>query len=379
MFNFSKVNFCKICGKGKVTKILGVCVDCIRDRFEDSLPYILEAHRKSREKYGLPAKPPKTNGGILCNLCSNECRIGVGEKGFCGIRENVNGKFKSLVRPDRAVLYTYPDSHPTNCCASWFCPAGTGLGYPKYAYRNGVEFGYYNLAVFFYGCNFNCLFCQNSSHKNFGEGYIVSIDEFVEEALRNPYYSCICYFGGSPEPQLPFAIKASKRILESINGKRIMRICFEWNGCGNSKLVREAAELAFTSGGNLKFDLKAYSTNLSLALSGVPNDRAYKNFEMVARDFYEKRKDVPMLTATTLLVPWYVDHVEVENIAKFIAEINPEIPYSLLVFHPEFMMKDLPITPPEQVKRCYEAAKKYLKNVHIGNLHLLRIYNVHNI
>ncbi|MCX8175702.1 MAG: radical SAM protein [Candidatus Bathyarchaeota archaeon] len=355
---------------------MGVCANCIRDKFENSLPYILEACRKSREKYGLPVKPPKTTGGIPCNLCSNECVIGVGEKGFCGIRENVDGKLKTFSKPDKALLYTYPDKHPTNCCASWFCPAGTGLGYPKYAYNNGAELGYYNLAVFFYGCNFNCLFCQNTSHKNFMEGFTVSVENFVEEVLRNQNYSCICYFGGSPEPQLPFAIEASKKVLEAIGGKRIMRICFEWNGCGNPKLVREAAELAFTSGGNLKFDLKTYNVNLSLALSGVSNDRAYKNFEMVAKDFYEKRKGIPVLTATTLLVPWYVDNVEVENIAKFIAEINPEIPYSLLVFHPEFMMKDLPITPPEQVKRCYEAAKRYLKNVHIGNLHLLRIYNL---
>jgi len=31
----------------------------------------------------------------------------------------------------------------------------------------------------------------------------------------------------------------------------------------------------------------------------------------------------------------------------------------------------LPITPKSQVKRCYEAAKRYLKHVNIGNKHLL--------
>ena len=150
-----------------------------------------------------------------------------------------------------------------------------------------------------------------------------------------------------------------------------MRICFEWNGCGNPKLVRQAAELAFESGGNIKFDLKAYTPSMSLALSGVPNKRAYENFEMVAREFYGERRDVPVLTATTLLVPGYVDEVEVEGIARFISELDPEIPYSLLVFHPDYYMSDLPITPKRQVEKCYQAARKYLKRVNIGNLHLL--------
>jgi len=34
-------------------------------------------------------------------------------------------------------------------------------------------------------------------------------------------------------------------------------------------------------------------------------------------------------------------------------------------------MNDLPITHKEIVFKCYERAKKYLKNVHIGNIHLL--------
>ena len=364
---------CKVCGREDVNiaEILGVCVDCIREKPEKVYPYIFEAHRKSRVKYGLPAKPPKTMGGIPCNLCSNECVIGKGEKGFCGLRENVDGKLKSLANSNQAVLYTYPDPHVTNCCAAWFCPAGTGLGYPKYAYTKSAEIGYYNFAVFFYGCNFNCLFCQNSSHKRFDEGYVVKIDRFVQQVLEDKRYSCICYFGGSPEPQLSFAVKASKKILEEKDEKRIVRICFEWNGCGNPKLVREAAQLALESGGNIKFDLKAFNPDLALALSGVPNRRAFENFELIAKEFYGERKDVPVLTATTLLVSGYVDHVEVEQIAKFIADLNPEIPYSLLVFHPDFQMRDLTITPIKQVKLCLEVAKKHLKKVHVGNLHLL--------
>jgi pyruvate formate lyase activating enzyme len=230
--------------------------------------------------------------------------------------------------------------------------------------------GFANYAVFFYGCNFDCLFCQNASHKNIPSSQTTTLRTLITQIRGDQTYSCVCYFGGSPEPQLPFAIKTSQTFLEE-NPDRIIRVCFEWNGCGNPKLVRRAAKLSLESGGNIKFDLKCIDENLSLALSGVSNKRAYENFEMVAREFYEQRSSIPLLTATTLLVPGYVDALEVEGIASFIADLNPEIPYSLLVFHPDFLMSDLPVTPKNQVKECYKTAKRHLKQVHIGNIGLL--------
>jgi pyruvate formate lyase activating enzyme len=196
------------------------------------------------------------------------------------------------------------------------------------------------------------------------------LKEFISQVNSNLRCSCLCYFGGSPEPQLPFAINASKAILEE-KSNRIVRICFEWNGCGNPQLAHKAAELSFRSGGNIKFDLKCFNPNLSLSLSGVQNKLAYENFESIARNFYEKRLITPVLTATTLIVPGYIDAEEIELIARFISDLNPEIPYSLLLFHPDFYMSDLPFTSKRQLKNCLKAAKKYLKNVHVGNIQLL--------
>ena len=77
------------------------------------------------------------------------------------------------------------------------------------------------------------------------------------------------------------------------------------------------------------------------------------------------------MSACTLLVPGYVNHEEVEQIAKFISEINTNIPYSLLIFHGDYQMRDLPITSRKQAEKCLEVAKKYLENVHLGNKFLL--------
>jgi len=363
---------CSVCHSKKnyVARSLGVCSDCIREKADLVSPLVQSAHQLSRSRHKLPPYPPKTPNGIRCALCSNECSIGIGEYGYCGLRANVEGKAKSTVNTETALLYAYEDPHVTNCCGSWFCPAGTGCGYPRFAKKPGPEYGYENLAVFFYGCNFDCLFCQNSSHKNIDSANKIEKEDFKRIVEDEERLTCICYFGGSPEPQLPFAISASREIIES-EPKRLLRVCFEWNGCGNKTLVRQTAELATQTGGNLKFDLKCFDENLSKALCGVSNRRAFENFKMVAREFLNSGVTVPNLTATTLLVPGYVDAKEVDSIAQFIASLNAEIPYSLLVFHPDFEMCDLPVTPAEQARSCYSAAKRHLRNVHVGNLHLL--------
>lgn len=348
---------CKICQKETefLASALRICLNCIREKPKEALYLIQKAHTFSRKKFNLPPFPPKTKKGVKCNLCANECEMGEREKSFCGLRENKNGKLESKVSENFGLLYAYFDPIPTNCCASWFCPASK------------EALGQNNLAVFFYGCSFDCLFCQNWSHKLIDKAPKISIDELLKLALSPSVY-CVCFFGGSPEPQLPFVINFSEKILE----KRKIRICFEWNGSSNEKLVKKVAEIALKSGGIIKFDLKAFDENLNYALCGVSNKRTYKNFEIIAKEFLPKAKH-QMLTATTLLVPGYIDKNEVEKISKFIASLNPEIPYSLLVFFPAFEMSDLPITPKKLAFECFGVAKKYLKNVNLGNIHLLGI------
>lgn len=362
-----------MCGTSTVVgRSIGICINCFRkNKDENVLKEISETHKKYRKIYGLPPEPPRSPDGIKCNLCSNNCSIGEGEAGYCGIRRNIGGKLVSRTSNDTALLHYYLDAHVTNCCASWFCPAGTGKWYPNYSCRIGPEHGYYNLAIFFYGCNFDCLFCQNYNHKEIKNADIVRSSELVNITLNNSLITCWCFFGGSPEPQLPFAINTARKVLQAKRTNRVLRICFEWNGCGNPHLAMRAAELAYQSGGNIKFDLKCWDEELSIALSGVSNREAFKNFEAIARKFPIEKDHPPTICATTLLVPGYVDSVEVAAIADFIASIDPEIPYSLLIFHPEFAMYDLPVTPVKQVQECLMAARSKLKNIWIGNIHLL--------
>ncbi len=349
---------CDACGReGLISRELGLCYECVKSA---PLKRLLAPHWRVREALGLPLEAPKAEAGIPCNLCSNGCLIPEGGRGYCGLRGNRGGKLAQVMGPDEALAHTYYDPLPTNCCAAWFCEP-----------CQGATSSSYNLAVFYFGCNFDCLFCQNAHHKYLAEGTKISSDEFVSQTLH-PGVRCVCHFGGSPEPQFPFALRASEAAFrEAQHRRRELRICWEWNGCGNPGLVRRAAELSLESGGTIKFDLKAWDERLSLALSGVSNRRAYENFAMIAREYLPRAKH-HLLTATTLLVPGYVDENEVGKIAEFIASLDPGIPYSLLIFHGDFAMADLGITPLEQAIRCYLAAKAAgLKKVNVGNLHLL--------
>ena len=76
--------------------------------------------------------------------------------------------------------------------------------------------------------------------------------------------------------------------------------------------------------------------------------------------------------ASTLLVSGYVDQEEVAGIAALISSLDPDIPYVLLAFHPDFLMTDLPATSKRQAMECLEAAKAAgLNRVRLGNIHLL--------
>jgi pyruvate formate lyase activating enzyme len=273
--------------------------------------------------------------------------------------------------PREAVLDWYHDPLPTNCCADWVCPGGSDCGYPRYSHARGPERGYKNLAVFYYGCTFDCLFCQNWQWRlGLLAGRRVSALDLAQAVDAST--SCICYFGGDPTPQLAHAVRTSRLAIRHAKQEgRILRICWETNGGMNRRLLRSMADLSIESGGCIKFDLKAYDLSLHRALCGVDNGRTLDNFSYLA-DRIGERPEIPLLIAATLLIPGYIDTREVGSLAGFIASLNPDIPYVLLAFHPCFEMNDLPNTSQDQAERCYEEARAAgLKNVRIGNLHLL--------
>jgi pyruvate formate lyase activating enzyme len=137
------------------------------------------------------------------------------------------------------------------------------------------------------------------------------------------------------------------------------------------KLLEDVADSALVSGGCIKFDLKAWNETLHIALTGATNRRTLENFEQLAK-WIPLRPEPPLLIASTLMVPGYIDAQEVGRIAELIESLDPEIPYTLLAFHPEYKMSDLAATSRKQAQECLDAARQAgLRRVRVGNMHLL--------
>ncbi|HEX2982625.1 MAG TPA: AmmeMemoRadiSam system radical SAM enzyme, partial [Ignavibacteriales bacterium] len=83
---------------------------------------------------------PAENGKVLCTLCPRYCTIGLGQAGFCYIRQNIDGK-----------LYS----------AGYGKPTGFGLDPVEKKPLNHFYPGTQILSFGTAGCNLGCKFCQN--------------------------------------------------------------------------------------------------------------------------------------------------------------------------------------------------------------------------
>ncbi len=347
-------NRCQVCGKSSrlVPAVLSACVDCIRTRPGEALPPILEAHAGIRREFDLPPAPPRTAGGIKCPLCVNACVLGAGELGLCGLRTAREGRLVHLAgTPQGALVSWYDDPLPTNCVAAWVC-------------EGSRQRGKVNLAVFYEACTFDCVSCQNWHFRLKRPPGRISAGELAAQAHRRTF--CVCYFGGDPTPQMPHALATSRLLAD-----QGVTVCWETNGSMHPRFLDQAVDLSLRTGGCVKFDLKALDENLHLALTGVSNRRTLENLRRAARRTPE-RPDPPLVVASTLLVPGYVDAEEVGRIAEFLAAIDPDLPYALLGFHPHFFIPDLPRTSVRHAEEAEAAARAAgLTRVRVGNRHLL--------
>ena len=347
---------CALCGRRStlISGALGLCVRCIRRDAGGALPITEGAHALARQRYGLPVSPPRTEGGVSCKICARACRIGENQHGFCGLRTVRDGHLVHIAgTAAKGLLEWYRDPLPTNCVADWVC-AGSR------------QIGRHNLAVFYQSCTLDCLFCQNWHFREVSPEHsrAISASELADAA--NAHTFCVCFFGGDPASQMPHALAAGRRLAEAG-----IIVCWETAGTPNPKLLDHAVELSLRTGGCIKFDLKSLDEALHIALTGASNRRTLENFARVASRCAE-RPEPPLLIASTLLVPGYIDAAEVERIARFVAGLDQDIPYALLGFAPRFYMKDLPPTSLHHAEEAMAAARRAgLNNVRIGNRHLL--------
>ncbi|HPF56355.1 MAG TPA: radical SAM protein, partial [Clostridiales bacterium] len=99
-----------------------------------------------------------------------------------------------------------------------------------------------------------------------------------------------------------------------------------------------------------------------------------KFYDLVKGDFETVKQTIALsaqqchVEVTTLVIPGLNDDPkEIEDEAKWLASVNPEIPLHLSRFFPRYKMNDHRSTPIETIYDLRNIAAKYLKYVFFGN------------
>lgn len=171
-----------------------------------------------------------------------------------------------------------------------------------------------------------------------------------------PARNIVAFTGGDLGCQPEFYARATEGIK---NLGENLWVLFETNGYGlspeNLDMLKSAGLDAFW------LDVKAYDPETHRRLTGASNEWILKlPAEMVARGF--------VLEVSSLYIPGWVETGQLESIASLLATVDPEIPFTILAFFPEYMMKDVPSPSLDSMIKAYQAVKGAgLKRVRLGN------------
>ena len=278
-------------------------------------------------------------GNVECYLCNHHCRITDGEFGVCGMRENRMGRLYTHAYGELIAAHVDPIEKK-----------------PLYHFLPGTS----SFSVATMGCNFKCSFCQNwqisqISKRDGGpaESYRMRPEEVVQMALDRQCRS-ISYTYTEPTIFFEYAYEISR--LASHAG---LANVFVTNGY----MTTEALEVIAPYLDAANVDLKSF------------RDEFYRKtcrgrLEPVLESIRFMKKLGIWIEVTTLVVPGVNDtEEELGNIAHFLAEVDPDIPWHLSRFHPDYRMQDIAATAPEVLLRAYSIGKSAgLRYIYLGNV-----------
>ena len=278
------------------------------------------------------------NKNVKCALCAHRCLIRPGKRGICGVRENRDGVLYSLVYRKLIAQHVDPiEKKPL------FHVLPGSLSY----------------SVATVGCNFKCSFCQNAdisqmpADMNRITGHDVAPETLVEDAVKNRCRSIAYTY---TEPTIYFEYAYDTAVLAE---KSDLLNVFVSNGY----MTGECLDSIGTTLHAANVDLKSF------------RDEYYKSL-CKARlqpvlDTLKKMKEMGIwIEVTTLLIPGENDsEQEIRDIARFLADLGPEIPWHISRFYPQYRYLSTGPTPSGTVQKARDIGfEEGLKFVYTGNL-----------
>ena len=276
-------------------------------------------------------------GRVRCTACARYCNIPEGKIGFCGIRQNLNGKLNLLVYGRITASHVDPIEKK-----------------PLTHYLPGTRI----FSISTTGCSWSCSYCQNydMSQRRVVEGTHVTPEQIVRLTKQ---YGCqsIAYTYNEPTIFLEFAHDVG-----ALARKEGLYNAFVSNGYA----TREAVKMMNNFLDAITVDFKGSGeTNFLRRNVGIPDAGP------VYQTLLDLKKNTKVhIEITDLIVPKIGDNLqEARKLSRWIYDnLGPDTPVHFLRFHPDFKLSHLPWTPVETLERHHEIAKaEGLKYVYIGN------------
>ena len=276
---------------------------------------------------------------VECCLCNHRCQIVPPKFGTCGVRQNREGKLYTHVFGEVIAAHIDPiEKKPLY----HFLPKTTS----------------FSIATI--GCNFRCPYCQNwqisqVSKRREGSlaGHKLLPKEVVSQAKSHGCQS-ISYTYTEPTIFYEYAYETSKLAKEEG-----LANVFVTNGY----MTSEALESINPYLDACNVDLKSF------------REEFYKDFcrahlEPVLESIRLMKKLHIWVEITTLIIPGENDgEEELSQIARFIAELDPDIPWHISRFHPNYEFTDRYATPIDTLRKAFSIGKKEgLRYIYIGNV-----------
>ncbi len=275
---------------------------------------------------------------VRCLLCGHKCLIKEGGKGICGVRENQKGILVSLVYGKVIARHVDPIEKK-----------------PLFHFLPGSRS--YSIATV--GCNFRCLFCQNADisqmpadhNRVWGEDMgpeMIAEDAAASQALT------ISYTYTEPTIYFELAMDTARKAVS-----KGLRNVFVTNGYMTEDCLKE-----------IEPDLHGANVDLKSFSDAFYREQCGAKLEPVLKAITTMKEMGVWLEVTTLLIPGLNDSTEeLKDLAKFLAGLDPDIPWHISRFHPTYRLTHIPPTTAETIHRAREiGCDMGLKYVYTGNL-----------
>jgi AmmeMemoRadiSam system radical SAM enzyme/AmmeMemoRadiSam system protein B/AmmeMemoRadiSam system protein A len=281
---------------------------------------------------------PSDSSRLVCDLCPRECSLAPGDRGFCFVRQNDEG---------RIVSTTYGRS--TGFCIDPIEKKPLNHFYPGTA---TLSFGTA-------GCNLGCKFCQNWSSSKSRQVEIasaVAAPDDIARTAKNLGCRSVAFTYNDPIIWAEYAIDTAKAC--HALGVQTVAVTSGYIGSTARKPFFDAMDAA-------NVDLKGFTEDFYWKMTSGHLQPVCDTLRWLV---HESRVWVEI---TNLVIPAANDSPEqIEAMCRWIVkELNPDVPLHFTAFHPDFRLQDRGPTPPETLAMAHDIARGAgLRYVYTGNI-----------